>query len=171
MVREAVARIHHPKYIQTTIGTAFGFWLAIILYQGLRLSFISQTSDLAGVMDPLLQWPFVSLVVGLLFTAHLLLQRWALRRGSESDVKSFQRWKRRSAEPLWWMYLALPIYMLHQFEEHGYDLKGRRYEFQVFICRSLVSGIGILVHLVVNLTPSLFCRDSPTFRAVLPRHW
>ncbi|GAA5885593.1 hypothetical protein JCM6882_007486 [Rhodosporidiobolus microsporus] len=40
-------------------------------------------------------------------------------------------------DPAWWMQLGLPLYMLHQFEEYGVDLKGRHFRFQETLCGNL----------------------------------
>lgn len=69
-------------------------------------------------------WPWAALVLaGLLLLALLALPR--------------TRLSARLRDPAWLFWLMLPIYMLHQFEEHGVDLLGRRYFFQVFMCGSL----------------------------------
>ncbi|KAL6821686.1 hypothetical protein J3E69DRAFT_339119 [Trichoderma sp. SZMC 28015] len=39
------------------------------------------------------------------------------------------------------MRAALPMYLLHEFEEHGYDFLGRRYAFQPYFCKNLVRSL------------------------------
>jgi hypothetical protein len=78
-------------------------------------------------METLLRgWPFLGAAVGALVLASLL----ARRRGDAP-------WSARLHDPAWLLWLPLPIYMLHQFEEHGVDLFGRRYAFQAAICAVL----------------------------------
>lgn len=89
-------------------------------------------------MDILYTWPFFSLALGSLSTLNLCFRPWLLTVGGESDLQSFPRWQRRTLDPRWWMQLALPLYMVHQFEEHGYDFLGRRYYFYVSLCQYLV---------------------------------
>lgn len=43
-------------------------------------------------------------------------------------------WLRDPRRLVW---LGLPLYMLHQFEEHGIDLTGRRYAFQASLCHTI----------------------------------
>jgi hypothetical protein len=42
----------------------------------------------------------------------------------------------RRREAAWLVCWVLPVYMLHQFEEHGVDLLGRRYAFLAALCRT-----------------------------------
>ncbi len=75
-------------------------------------------------MDAILyNWPFIALAGGLLGWLVLLLMPW--RAGS--------RW----GDPDWLACTFVPTYMLHQFEEHGFDLLGRRYHFIVELCGTL----------------------------------
>src|SRR5262245_37616747 len=46
-------------------------------------------------------------------------------------------WSARWTDPAWLLWLAVPVYMLHQFEEHGIDLLGRSYAFQAVMCETL----------------------------------
>jgi len=63
-------------------------------------------------------WMFISLACALLAFGWLLLSsHWP---GSLGD---------KLLNPLWWAYLAVPTYSIHQFEEHGYDIYGRRFMF------------------------------------------
>ena len=43
------------------------------------------------------------------------------------------RWK----DYLWLAWLLLPVYMIHQFEEHGIDLRGHYYAFREALCGAL----------------------------------
>jgi hypothetical protein len=73
----------------------------------------------------LLDWPFVGLGAAVVLLA--LNGYWP-----RLD-RSLPRWR----DPLWLVWLGLPMYMLHMFEEHGYDLLGERYHFRVFMCTTL----------------------------------
>lgn len=76
----------------------------------------------------LLGWPYVG--VGL--AAAMLLWLAAERRGPGAPP----RWQ----DPAWVLPLLWPMYLLHQFEEHGIDLLGRRYAFLGDLCRTLGHG-------------------------------
>lgn len=91
-------------------------------------------------MDLLLDWPFFAIACGLVGVLGLL----AWPRASGRPV----RWR----DPQWLPCLMLPVYMVHQFEEHGFDLLGRRYHFLVEMC-------GVLGH------PSV--ADCPADRAFI----
>ena len=73
----------------------------------------------------LYDWPYFGLVAGIVALASLLLVPWPTPCGS--------RWR----DPSWLVCLILPVYMLHQFEEHGINLLGQRYQFIVDLCRTL----------------------------------
>ncbi|KAL7920475.1 hypothetical protein ACQKWADRAFT_322210 [Trichoderma austrokoningii] len=85
-------------------------------------------------MDLLLIWPFIGLLAG----APVILE---LCKPPESSLGAHTRrqspWKSITNDQLWWMRAALPIYLLHQFEEHGYDFMGRRYAFRSHFCHHL----------------------------------
>jgi hypothetical protein len=66
----------------------------------------------------LYDWPFAALVFGIASLLALLAR---------------PRWR----DPDWLVCLILPIYMLHQFEEHGYNLLGQRYHFIDELCAIL----------------------------------
>jgi hypothetical protein len=84
--------------------------------------------EIGRAMHALLyDWPWVGLAIGLLLLAGLLL--WP----TPDDATMAARFTRPSR--LVW--LPLPIYMLHQFEEHGIDLLGRHYHFQADFCHRL----------------------------------
>jgi hypothetical protein len=87
----------------------------------------------------LTQWAFAGLGIGLTMLAHLLATPWLCYRDGKSDTSSFARWKLRFLDHTWWMHAALPLYMIHEFEEHGIDLVGNRYAFQGALCEALVS--------------------------------
>ena len=76
-------------------------------------------------MNPLLDWPFFALACGLGGLLGLLL------RPRPADRPP--RWR----DPAWLLCLMLPVYMVHQFEEHGFDVLGRRYHFVVDMCGML----------------------------------
>jgi hypothetical protein len=69
-------------------------------------------------------WPWLGLAVAIVLLAALLT--WP-RPGQVS------RWR----DPSWLVCLTLPVYMLHQFEEHGTNLLGQRYQFLADLCAML----------------------------------
>jgi len=71
------------------------------------------------------EWPWLGLVL-----ASLLLL-WSAARRAEGP------WSARLRDAGWLLWLALPVYMLHQFEEHGVDALGRSYAFQGGLCSVL----------------------------------
>jgi hypothetical protein len=70
----------------------------------------------------LFDWPFVGLVAGSVGLLALVL--WPRPASAPS------RWR----DPAWLVCLMLPVYMLHQFEEHGFNLLGQRYHFINELC-------------------------------------
>lgn len=90
-------------------------------------------------MDPLKLWPFVALIFGIGLAYELCTSSWRCSMGAESRTSSLRSWRLRFFDWDWLSRMALPIYMIHQFEEHGFDAKGRRYEFQASLCKTLVS--------------------------------
>jgi len=62
-------------------------------------------------------WMFLSLFCGILTSCWLLSSHWP---GTLSE---------KLHSPVWCAYLSAAVYSLHQFEEHGYDIFGRRYMF------------------------------------------
>ena len=62
-------------------------------------------------------WMFLGMFGGILVFCWLLSSRWP---GSLTE---------KLHNPVWLTLLATPIYSIHQFEEHGYDILGRRYMF------------------------------------------
>jgi len=62
-------------------------------------------------------WMFLSLFCGVLGFIYLFSRAWP---GSLQE---------KVRNPLWLAYLAAPVYSVHQFEEHGFDIYGRRYMF------------------------------------------
>lgn len=77
-----------------------------------------------------IMWPWIGLGIAvaillLLFTTNIL--RYDLR---------INRWR----DSVWLSWLAVPIYMLHQFEEYGVDLFGYRHAFPDALCSRL--GLG-----------------------------
>jgi hypothetical protein len=70
-------------------------------------------------------WPYVGLAASLALTVWLAIERRPPGAGP--------RWKDpASVLPLLW-----PMYLVHQFEEHGIDLLGRRYAFLADLCGTL----------------------------------
>jgi hypothetical protein len=76
-------------------------------------------------------WPFLGLAIALVMLAVMLGRPYPAG------------WSARLRDPQWLIWLATPMYMLHQFEEHGFDLLGRRYHFIEAMCQTLgYSGSG-----------------------------
>jgi hypothetical protein len=69
-------------------------------------------------------WPYLGLVAGVVGLAFLLA--WPKRAGES-------RWR----DPSWLVCLMLPVYTLHQFEEHGINLRGEHYHFLTELCALL----------------------------------
>jgi uncharacterized protein with HXXEE motif len=69
----------------------------------------------------LFDWPYLGLALAALLSAVLLLQA----RGAGPAP-----WR----NPIWVLGWLWPMYLVHQFEEHGIDLLGRRYAFLGFLC-------------------------------------
>ena len=105
-------------------------------------------------VDILHLWPFAALAISIVSFAQLTLGPWPpaptsseqqrLKGTSSKATRTSPALSDRLSDPRWWMYLALPIYALHQFEEHGFDVLGNRYAFQGWICESLVGPPFIL---------------------------
>jgi hypothetical protein len=75
-------------------------------------------------------WPWVALVCGV----GGLLVLFGLPRPPSAPS--------RFRDPAFFACLMLPIYMVHQFEEHGVDLLGRHYHFIDEICAMVARGAG-----------------------------
>lgn len=71
----------------------------------------------------LFDWPFAALAGALLGGFVLVVMPW----------HPGPRWR----DPRWLVCLMLPAYMLHQFEEYGIDLLGRRFHFMRDMCAVL----------------------------------
>ena len=88
-------------------------------------------------------WPYVALLVGTYFLANAFLGPWPASkagtaiRSEEKPTRSYD-WLYRTRDIAWYKQIALPVYMVHQFEEHGIDLLGRHYAFQAILCNELV---------------------------------
>lgn len=128
-------------------------------------------------MDLLLLWPFIGLVAGVPVILELCKpQEYYL--GAHTRRQS--PWKSLINDQSWWMRAALPMYLLHQFEEHGYDFMGRRYAFRSHFCDHLVSSPSLLLvflsfffhaqdfncrkHILTNTCPKI--RASKTLKSV-----
>eukprot|EP00455_Lapot_gusevi_P050644 TRINITY_DN7386_c0_g1_i1.p1 TRINITY_DN7386_c0_g1~~TRINITY_DN7386_c0_g1_i1.p1 ORF type:complete len:230 (-),score=41.95 TRINITY_DN7386_c0_g1_i1:70-759(-) len=72
------------------------------------------------MFDPLMDWPFLAAALAAVSTLYL-----SFSRNRISNVSNYL------------LYLNWTLYLWHQVEEHCYDLKGRRYHFQVFFCEAL----------------------------------
>jgi Protein of unknown function with HXXEE motif len=77
-----------------------------------------------------IMWPWIGLVVAV-FIFILLFASNILRH----DVL-VSRWR----DPEWLSWLAIPIYMFHQFEEYGIDFLGKKHAFPDGLCSNL--GLG-----------------------------
>jgi hypothetical protein len=73
-------------------------------------------------------WPYGGLGLAVLLVAWLLLER----RAAGAPA--------RLSDPAWVMRLLWPMYLVHQFEEHGVDLFGHRYAFLAGLCQTLGYG-------------------------------
>lgn len=74
-------------------------------------------------MDLFTAWPFLGLMMAL-----------------GLSVSTFQHLylpKSRALPPTFFTSIALPLYMVHQFEEHGYDLFLRPFQFRNYFCESM----------------------------------
>lgn len=73
----------------------------------------------------LIRWPYAGLGLAVLLLGWLLLEK---RR-----LDAPPRWR----DPAWVLPLLWPMYLLHQFEEHGVDLRGQHYAFLEGLCTTL----------------------------------
>lgn len=71
-------------------------------------------------------WPWLGLVIAIPMLAVML-----------GRSRPGERWRARFDDPAWLLWLPLPIYMLHQFEEHGIDALGRAYAFRGVLCTTI----------------------------------
>lgn len=78
------------------------------------------------MQNVLLRWPWLALALAVPFLAW-----WCARPRPPASFRA------RFTDPTWLLWLPLPVYMLHQFEEHGVDLFGRYYHFQADLCLTL----------------------------------
>jgi hypothetical protein len=76
-------------------------------------------------------WPWIGLGFAIVFLI-LLFSTDRLRHDP-----AVSRWH----DPVWFSWLAIPIYMIHQFEEYGIDLLGQRHAFPDALCTNLNLGI------------------------------
>lgn len=83
------------------------------------------------VRDAILHgWPYAGLGLAALILAVLFL------RPSPQGLA----YAARLRDPRWLLWAAVPMYMIHQFEEHGVDLLGRHYPFLEALCTTLGRG-------------------------------
>lgn len=71
-------------------------------------------------------WPYLGLAIAIPMLAFMLA--WP---------QPGKPWNARFHDPAWLLWLPLPIYMLHQFEEHGIDALGRAYAFRASLCATI----------------------------------
>lgn len=81
-------------------------------------------------------WMFVSFAGGVLLALWLVF---APRLPGELP----DRLRDRLRHPLWWAFMAISLYTLQQFEEHGFDIFGRRYMFVPTYNAGLGEAMGI----------------------------
>jgi len=100
-------------------------------------------------------WMFISQLVGLL----VLLRLYLLAddsRGSGGSIAHINKRRKSRINPSspsqlllqWYAWLLVPVYAVHQFEEHAWDFQGKRYAFMDYF-----NEAG--KHLGVELTPRL----------------
>ena len=89
-------------------------------------------------IDPWTSWPFLALIGVVTLGYTLLTQHVETAQKGISTSANLRSWLKRTGDVRWWMQVALPLYMLHQFEEYGLDLYGRRFQFQHTLCSALV---------------------------------
>lgn len=87
---------------------------------------MGSTIDRAGEAV-LYGWPYAGLGLAALILAALLLRPSPPGSAYAAHLR----------DPRWLLWAAVPMYMLHQFEEHGVDLLGRRYPFLDGLCAAL----------------------------------
>lgn len=104
-------------------------------------------------MSLLQDWPFVALLAA---TPLLIELCKPSNHPLSVDTKRQSRWSSLLKDQTWWMRAALPMYLLHEFEEHGYDFLGRRYAFQPYFCKNLVGSPTFTLHMSANLTLFFF---------------
>lgn len=75
----------------------------------------------------LYDWPFVGLALGVLALVAMFVR----------PSPAGEPYRARFYDPAWLLWLVGPVYLLHQFEEHGVDALGRRYQFLAEICATL----------------------------------
>ena len=91
------------------------------------------------MMSVFYDWPFVGLVIGiLLLCIFMLILPSSYFHTHKNNSVSPSSMVARFFDMRFLFYLGLPIYMLHQYEEHGYDIYGNRYAFQPFLCNVIV---------------------------------
>lgn len=79
-------------------------------------------------------WPWLALVLAPLILVALVVEK--RPEGAPSRMR----------DPAFVLGLFWPMYMAHQFEEHGIDLRGRRYAFLASLCSTLGYGAPTAAH-------------------------
>lgn len=74
-----------------------------------------------------LDWPWLGVALGAVVLAVLFFTHGFRTAGIAS------RWR----DPVWLAMLGLPLYIVHQFEEHGVDLAGVHYAFRDSLCGTM----------------------------------
>lgn len=54
-----------------------------------------------------------------------------------SDAMRSQRTISRWRDPVWLAWLAVPMLMIHMFEEYGFDVLGRTYDLPAMVCKNI----------------------------------
>ena len=87
-------------------------------------------------------WPYVALLLGVVSSLFLLRSP-------------------RIPSASWYLTLALPFYLVHQFEEHGVDAQGNHFAFMSLLC----DGLGYSPSATGSDSPS--CPANPAFIAAV----
>lgn len=112
-------------------------------------------------------WPLVTPLVALALLAWSFLERRPPDRGA--------RW----SDPLFLLPLVWPMYLLHQFEEHGFDVHGVRYAFLGSLCHTLgfdvarcpadeafIFAVNVIACPLAFVLPYVFRRTRPLLALV-----
>ena len=116
----------------------------------------------------LMDWPLVTPVLAAALLAWSLLERRAPDAGP------------RLRDPTFLLPLVWPMYLLHQFEEHGFDAHGERYAFLGSLCHGLgyagvdgcpadeafIFAVNVIACPLAFLLPYAFRRTRPLLAAV-----
>lgn len=116
----------------------------------------------------LLDWPWVGLVLA------LLLLGWSVREARAPE--DGPRW----SDPVFLLPLLWPMYLVHQFEEHGVDFHGEHYAFLAAMCRTVghaevagcpadeafIFAVNVIACPLAFVLPYAFRRTRPLLAAI-----